>query len=98
MKYKSLLPLIFIFLSACAINEKGTIGQLRNVEVDVVDARIEGGLEKAMKSYQRFLQQTPESAMTPDAIRRLADLNIDKEYGVVEESKKEKTAVKKRER
>lgn len=95
MMYKKLLPLSFVFmLGACAINEEGTIAQLRNVEVDVVDTRIEGGLEKAMKSYQHFLQQTPESAMTPDAIRRLADLNIEKEYGVVEESKKATVASK----
>ena len=93
---KKLLPLFFmLFISACAIDQQGTIGQLRNVDVDIVDTRIEGGLEKAMKSYQRFLQQTPESAMTPDAIRRLADLNIEKEYGVVENSKKNIPAVKK---
>ena len=86
MMYKHLLPLFFLLLiNACAFDENGTIGDLRDVDVEIVDARIEGGLEKAMKSYQRFLQQTPESAMTPDAIRRLADLNVEKEYGVINE-------------
>ena len=90
MNIKSLLPLIFILLlNACAV-DNGTIADLRDIDVEIVDTRIEGGLEKAMKSYQRFLQQTPESAMTPDAIRRLADLNIEKEYGVIDETKPSK--------
>lgn len=88
MNLKRLLPLFLIFLlNACAINDNGTIADLRDVDIEVVDTRIDGGLEKAMKSYQRFLEQTPESAMTPDAIRRLADLNIEKEYGVISEEK-----------
>jgi len=92
MTYKHMLPLVVYFsLTACStIDEHGTIAQLSNVEADIVDVRIEGGLEKAMKSYQKFLQETPESAMTPDAIRRLADLNIEKEYGAVEENNKSK--------
>ncbi len=81
-----LLPVVLI-INACAISEQGTIADLRDVDVEIVDTRIDGGLEKAMKSYQKFLEQTPESARTPDAIRRLADLNIEKEYGVVEETK-----------
>ncbi|HDP90215.1 MAG TPA: tetratricopeptide repeat protein [Thioalkalivibrio sp.] len=36
-----------------------------------------------MASYQRFLDETPESAMTPEAIRRIADLSLEKEYGYV---------------
>jgi len=34
-----------------------------------------------MESYQKFLEETPESAMTPEALRRLADLKVEKEYG-----------------
>lgn len=94
MSFKKLLlvsPLLF--LNACAIDQQGTIADLRDVDIEIVDTHIDGGLEKAMKSYQQFLQQTPESARTPDAIRRLADLNIEKEYGVIseEEEKKSKT-------
>lgn len=72
-------------LAACASNsEKGTIAELRKVRLDLADERIEGGIEKAMLGYQRFLEETPESAMTPEAMRRLADLKIEKEYGVIE--------------
>jgi len=47
------------------------------------EEKIEGGLEKAMLGYQRFLEDTPDSALTPEAIRRLADLKIQKEYGTL---------------
>lgn len=87
----SLKRLLFVLpaliFTACAIDQQGTIADLRDVEVEIVDTRIDGGLEKAMKSYQKFLQETPESARTPDAIRRLADLNIEKEYGVISDQK-----------
>ena len=64
--------------------EKGTIGELKHVKLDLKDQKIEGGIEKAMQSYQKFLDETPETAMTPEAIRRLADLKLEKEYGVAE--------------
>ena len=49
MMYKLLLPLFLIsLLNACAINENGTIADLRGVDVEVADVRIEGGLEKAI--------------------------------------------------
>jgi len=89
-----LIPVILQF-SACAVDEHGTIADLRDVDIEIVDTRIDDGLEKAMKSYQKFLEQTPESAMTPAAIRRLADLNIEREYGVINEEKTKKPITKK---
>lgn len=89
LKRLLLMP-VFLLLSACALDEHGTIADLRDVDIEIVDTHIEGGLEKAMKSYQQFLEQTPESARTPDAIRRLADLNIEKEYGVISEDETKK--------
>jgi len=75
-----LLPLM---LGACALSERGTLAELRSVEPELKDQEIEGGLDKAMQSYRRFLEQTPETAMTPEALRRLADLKIEQEYGYV---------------
>lgn len=82
----SRLAMIFLplALSACALtSERGTLAELRDVKLELQDTRIEDGLEKAMQSYRHFLEQTPETAMTPEAIRRLADLSIEKEYGYV---------------
>jgi TolA-binding protein len=73
-----------LMLVACAsLTQKDTIAQLRREHVEVKEEKIEGGLEKAMQSYQRFLQDSPDSPMAPEAIRRLADLKIEKEYGTL---------------
>ena len=95
MTYSRFLSLaLFVLLASCASSSsKDSIGQLKGVKVDLADIKIEGGFEKAMQSYQKFLEQTPESAMTPEALRRLADLKIQKEYGTLEgASKSEKKA------
>lgn len=73
-----------IALSACSLtNERGTLAELEGVKLELKDAKIDGGLDKAMESYRRFLKETPESAMTPEAMRRIADLSLEKEYGFV---------------
>src|SRR5499425_2814559 len=84
------IPMVIapVFLSGCAARvthtEKptGTLAELRNVRPDEQDVHIEQGLEQAMQQYRRFLDETPESAMTPEAIRRLADLQIEKQFGI----------------
>lgn len=78
-----------VFLASCAAGfGRGTLADLRNVEPELKDETIEDGLDKAMQSYRRFLEQTPDSAMTPEALRRLADLKIEREYGYVQEGAK----------
>lgn len=73
-----------LMLVACSsIRSKDTIATLRHTQIEIKEEKIEGGLEKAMLSYQRFLEDTPDSALTPEAIRRLADLKIEKEYGTL---------------
>jgi tetratricopeptide (TPR) repeat protein len=74
-----LLATIFV---ACAGNpDKRTLKDLHRVEPDVAEVQVHDGLERAMVGYQQFLQEAPESAMTPEAMRRLADLKLEKEYG-----------------
>ncbi len=73
------LPLL---LSACqSVGSKDTIAKLHNMHIEIKEEKIEGGLEKAMESYQRFLEEKPNSALAPEAIRRLADLKVEREYG-----------------
>jgi tetratricopeptide (TPR) repeat protein len=74
-----------VLLASCTASvDKGTLADLRHVKPELSDERIEGGIEKAMAGYQKFLQETPDSAMTPEAIRRLADLKLEREYGQLE--------------
>jgi tetratricopeptide (TPR) repeat protein len=73
-----------VTLAACSsTGNKDTIATLRHVQIEVKEEKIEGGLEKAMESYQRFLKEMPDSSLAPEAIRRLADLKIEKEYGTI---------------
>jgi tetratricopeptide (TPR) repeat protein len=77
----ALLPLV---LAACqTVSDRNTIAELRGTRMEIEEENLENGLDKAMESYERFLQDTPDSALTPEAIRRLADLKIEKEYGAI---------------
>src|SRR6202158_3257600 len=60
----------------------GTLVTLRNVRPDLQDVKVEQGLDQAMQQYRRFLEQSPETAMTPEAMRRLADLQLEKQFGI----------------
>jgi len=76
-------------LVACrSMNHKDTIAGLRHKKIEIKEVKIEGGLDKAMASYQRFLAETPDTALTPEAIRRLADLKIENEYGTLTEDRR----------
>jgi tetratricopeptide (TPR) repeat protein len=70
-------------LVACAEQpSKGTLGELHQMEPDVAEVPVEQGLDMAMQSYRRYLDETPRTAMTPEAMRRLADLQIEKQFGI----------------
>ena len=62
---------------------QGTLAELAAVEPDVDEVYLEDGLERAAESYRRYLEETPETARTPEAMRRLADLQIEQAYGVI---------------
>ncbi len=73
-----------VMLAACqSAGSKDTIGKLHRTQIEIKEEKLDGGLEKAMSSYQRFLEETPDAALAPEAIRRLADLKIEKEYGAL---------------
>ncbi len=76
------LLLVSALVPACAGNpDKRTLADLHRVEPDVTEVRVEDGLDQAMLGYKKFLEQAAESALTPEAMRRLADLKLEKEYG-----------------
>jgi tetratricopeptide (TPR) repeat protein len=80
------LPCLVV-LASCATNTRdntGSIGELRQSRVDLTDVKIDDSTELAIQSYKKFLEQTPEGGMTPEALRRLADLKVQKEYGTLE--------------
>ncbi|MEO1204474.1 MAG: hypothetical protein AAFX10_17350, partial [Pseudomonadota bacterium] len=76
------LPLLF---AACAapVERSGTLAELESVEPDVEEVYLADSLERAADSYRRYLNETRESELTPEAMRRLADLQLEREYGVM---------------
>src|SRR5215471_16623100 len=82
------MAMVPVLITGCAARvtrtEKtvGTLAELRNVRTDNQDVKVEQGLDQAMQQYRRFLDETPETAMTPEAMRRLADLQIEKQFGM----------------
>jgi tetratricopeptide (TPR) repeat protein len=74
---------ISALLAACASNpDRHTLAELHDVPADTQDVEVEGSLDMAMQSYRRFLEETSTGRMTPEAMRRLADLQLEKEYGI----------------
>ncbi len=70
--------------AACAGNpDRRTLAELRALEPDVTEVQVENSLDQAMVGYENFLEEAPESALTPEAMRRLADLKLEKEYGIL---------------
>jgi tetratricopeptide (TPR) repeat protein len=52
------------------------------VKPDVKEIRVEQGLDVAMNQYRRFLEEASDTPMAPEAMRRLADLQLEKQFGI----------------
>src|ERR1041385_5783892 len=83
------IPIVLVstFFGGCTahhkpVNTQGTLADLHKVAPDVKDADTKESVDQAMKQYRKFLEESPETPMTPEAIRRLADLELEKEYGI----------------
>ncbi|HEY0684823.1 MAG TPA: tetratricopeptide repeat protein [Steroidobacter sp.] len=77
-----------VLVTACApAPDKQTLAELRNVPADTADVHVDQGLDRAMESYRRYLEETPKTAMTPEAMRRLADLKVEKQFGILGDGK-----------
>src|SRR5262249_31382079 len=78
----STLLLVPALLAACAGGGDGrTLAALDKAKPDLAEVRVENSLDQAMVGYQKYLDEAPESSLTPEAMRRLADLKLEKEYG-----------------
>src|SRR5262244_748495 len=89
MMRRRAIPIVLVsaFLGGCTAHHKpptqgGTLADLRDVAPDVKEAETKQSVDQAMEHYRKFLDETPETPMTPEAIRRLADLQLEKQYGI----------------
>ena len=72
-----------LLVASCASAPKtGTLAELNNVQADVAEVEVADSLDLALQSYRRYLQETQTSSMTPEAMRRLADLQLEREFGI----------------
>ena len=83
MSRRFILLLAPTIVASCATGpSRGTIGELHLVEPDVAEVEVDNSLDLATVSYRRYLEETPTNSMTPEAMRRLADLQLEKEFGI----------------
>jgi hypothetical protein len=69
---------------ACAGSpDRHTLAELHEVQPDLSEVLVDDGLDQAMVAYESFLAEAPESSLTPEAMRRLADLKLEKEFGIL---------------
>jgi len=81
---RAILCPVSALAAACAGDPgRQTLSELRHVEPDTEEVRVENSLEHAMLGYRKFLEEAPESALTPEAMRRLADLKLEREFGIL---------------
>jgi tetratricopeptide (TPR) repeat protein len=79
-----LATFVSVAVAGCTTTQpQGTLAELASVQPDVEEIYLEDGLERAAESYRRYLEETAESERTPEAMRRLADLQIEQAYGVI---------------
>jgi tetratricopeptide (TPR) repeat protein len=72
-----------LLAASCAtVPDRGTLAELDGVQPDVAEVEVADSLDLALQSYRRYLDETPTSAMTPEAMRRLADLQLEREFGI----------------
>lgn len=84
-RYPLIIALASAGLVACAStgDQGGTLAELETLPADVEEVYLDDSLDRAAQSYRRYLEETPKSALTPEAMRRLADLQLEREYGVI---------------
>jgi TolA-binding protein len=83
------VALLLPVLAACAhqVDRSGTLATLHQAQPDTKEVPVEQGLDRAVQSYGDFLKQAPDSKLAPEAMRRLADLKIEKEFGLQADGK-----------
>jgi len=78
-------PFIFVLLVSlfllhgCAANKKNTLGSLGDLDVKIEkDVPIDSARQKATDSYASFINSAPKDSLRVEALRRLADLELEK--------------------
>ena len=69
-------------LAACAsTSNEGTLAELEQIQADTEEVYLDDSLERAADSYRKYLEENSNGELTPEAMRRFADLQLEQEYG-----------------
>jgi len=79
----SVVSLPMLLVACAADHSRDTLADLKHIEPDLQDVVVEDSLARAEASYRRYLAETPSSVMAPEAMRRMADLQIEKQFGII---------------
>ena len=83
-RWRQVVWLLPMGLVACSSGpEKDTLADLHQIEPKLADVIIADSLERAEESYRRYLEETPSRVMAPEAMRRMADLQLEREFGTL---------------
>ena len=79
------LSLAMLIVAGCSVVKPRThtIADLQYVEPPLTEVDVTDSLDKALAGYQHYLQETPANRKTPEALRRMADLRLEREYGTL---------------
>jgi cellulose synthase operon protein C len=74
---------VAVLLASCrSWDDPNTLASLKHAKVEIRDVQVDEGIDRAMLGYRQFLEVSADSELAPEAMRRLADLKIEKEYGL----------------
>ena len=82
---RALIVVPLVLTAACettTVRDEHTLNRLDQVDIAVQDEQIEDSLHKAMESYRQYIKQAPATSVKPEAIHRLADLEVEKSYRI----------------
>ncbi|NOZ54287.1 MAG: tetratricopeptide repeat protein [Gammaproteobacteria bacterium] len=70
---------VLSLLNSCAVTEKDTLASLGELSINIEkDAVVGSAREKAMDSYSEFMASVPKDSLKVEALRRLADLELER--------------------
>jgi len=76
--------ILMLLVAGCASGpQRDTLADLRDRQPDLDEVVVEDSLDKALAGYREYLARVPDSARTPEALRRVADLQVEKAYGIL---------------
>ena len=62
------------------VKDDNNLTRLDQVSIAIQDEKVQDSLHKAVATYRKYIQQAPSSRTKPEAIHRLAALEVEKSY------------------